>query len=528
MLKLILKLCVLFSTFGYLNAASFPANVQFSTCCTVQIFTFTAKAQASFVKSAGSTLFSKSQWVSSSMTTMNENVLRFIAAVASLNVEYSTGNQYYASTQMRDQIATIMEIVNTAGSIATAAQVSNANALAAECSAVVQLAQGVRQFLLQYTQFNLFTSFYNFIAVVFPDDQLSTLQSVVVRSASVINNIMNAVSNRVINDTNFLSLVFSLDFQMAINNGNTAATNVALSAQRAYYDTGVETSTFGAFETLDAQQAILDAYTISIILEFNVFGAYAQTAVDTLTDAVISFLVSPTTLQTVYNPLAQQLLTGLANAYIAVNGEFLLAIQDCKQQIESSTPGDNDSQGPNESNYASGENSMYSMKGEVKKCENRGRFLLTAIQNQYKKSGWAAICGGVSINEIMVRVIGHQARVANCGVGLIYNFRLVLSQVEQIIREEIDKNLKAFLACAKQATGTANSGEVSQTCTGSNVDVNFNNLINRAFPLVDQLRMGGTYINQANTCRMNVGSSLATFLGQIKGSFRSCSGVPQF
>lgn len=125
MFKLIIKLCVLLSLYDFSNAAQPSANTQFGTTCTVEINPFTNQAKSEYVKASASVLFSKSPWISRWMTQMYQNVDQFISQVTTLNTQYQTGNQYVASTQMRDEIATVISILNTARSVAVNAQVSD-------------------------------------------------------------------------------------------------------------------------------------------------------------------------------------------------------------------------------------------------------------------------------------------------------------------------------------------------------------------------------------------------------------------
>lgn len=530
MLKIILKLCVLISVFGYLNAASTSANTAFANTCNVKIIEFTNKAKQAYTKSTTSALYSKSVWVKRSMDQMMQNVVRFITQASILNSRYQTNNQYQASQQMRDIIATMIEIITTARSVATTAKVSNAGTITTEINAIVSICQEVRESLVPYTQFNIFVS-YSLMSSVYPDGQLNKLRNAVLRAAKALNTVMQSVSNKVINDTNFEPLALALDFQLAVSSGNNAAANVALSAQLTYYNVGIKTSTAGAMTTLNAQQDVLEAYQVSIIVEFNGFGAYGQTAVNAVINLIIRLYVSSRTVQNVYIPLGQQLLAGLAEAYTAINQEFLIAIKHCKAQIESTKTGENGSGSSDQSNYASdsGEGNNYSMKGEVRKCEKRGRGLTIAMQNQYRKSTAAAVCGGISINNIMTRVVANQARVANCGVNLIVDFRVVLEEVKKVIAEELNKNLLAFSNCGKKAgEADGHSGEVSQNCIQNNVDLKFNKLRNKGFALVKQLKNGGKYINKARNCRKNTRAALVTQLGYVKSSFSSCSGISSF
>lgn len=466
MLKLFWKLLVLFTVFGHLNAASSSSNIAFGTKCTIQIYTYTNQASAQFLKASVSSLFSKSPWVERWMTQMNENIALFILQVTQINGFYQTGNQYVASTAIRDRLSTIIQILQTAKSVAINAQVSNSNQLSSDIDAAVSACNQFSSYVVQFTQYNNFVLSLRLMAVVTDDNQISSLGDAIIKSASSLQNCMTSVAYRVIQDTNFRALAFSLDARMYFSAGNNAAANIAIAAQGAVYDTTIAVSTSAAYATLNAQLAILDAYSTSIIVEFNGFAAVAQTAINTLTNTVIRLLVSESTVQSVYIPLGQQILTGLAEAYIAINGQFLIAIQNCKNRIDSDVPGENDTGSVAASNFAavSANEENYSLKGETNKCATRGRGLMNAMQQQYSKKLPAPVCGAAAILTIMGQVESYQSQCALCGVQLIFNFRLVLSAVETAIRNAINANVQAIEMCAKQASSAQNSAEESGTC----------------------------------------------------------------
>lgn len=60
------------------------------------------------------------------------------------------------------------------------------------------------------------------------------------------------------------------------------------------------------------------------------------------------------------------------------------------------------------------------------------------------------------------------------------------------------------------------------------VDVKFTKLQTDGIALVAQLKQGGKFRTEAQNCRLKARSDLKARLTNIKDSFRTCSGVPNF
>lgn len=461
-MKFLSFVSAIFCLFGYLNAASVSVNLRLARVCTTDILVNTNAAAVEYTSASASAVFKSSTWVRSALGDLNSNIKKFVTQAVSINSAYQTSTQYVAAIAMRDSLSGIIQSLRQAQSAAATAQVSNSAQITAEVNAVVASLESVRQALVQYTIYS-FTLSFRLMTVVFPDGQCNQLADGILRTSQVLKTAIAAVSDRVRNDQSFGLLAMALDYQLAVQGANNAAQNVALATQISYFEATTSTSTQATTTLLNANFAIFDAYSTSIIVEFNGYGLYAQTAINAAIFAIRLQLINAT-VEEVYVPLGQEILTGLANAYLSVNDEFLVAITDCKTEVSSSTPGGNGSNSSNKSGASDGSNNAltpYSMKGEVKKCKKRGRGLLLDIQQQYSKSWNAAVCGVTSLNAIIARMSLAQTSVNSCVVQSVVDFRLVLEKVKALIKEEIDKIIIAFRGCATEASSA--SGASAQT-----------------------------------------------------------------
>lgn len=460
-----LSIVIFFCLYSYLQSASVEVNVQLATK-TAEVSVTITSLSVQFQTAQAAALYQESEYVRSIISELSLTVEQFLVEVQSINARYQTQTEVIASVAIRDSLANIVSYLKTCLTVATTAQIEEITAVTTEVNAVIKIIESVRSALVVYTASTVTTTT-RLLSVYFSDKQTTKLTDGISRSSEVLITIVQSLVTRITEDSDFSQLVFSLDFQQAVETGNTVAANTAIALQSRYFEVVSRTSTTIAYTALDADLLIYSGFDASIIVEFNLLGAYAQTRVNSVINLIVRLLISPTTVEDVYVVLGQETLSGLADAYAEIRAEFDTAIQDCREEIESTEPGGNGSQSSSESGGSKESDSdgdNLSMKGEVKKYNNRGKGLMILLQEQYSKSTTAAVCGAGSIVAINARIGVAQTQICTCVDQAIINFRIVLEQVKALIRTEIDVNVEGITKCARESSDLNSSGNGSKEC----------------------------------------------------------------
>lgn len=459
---LVLNFCCLF---GYLRSASIEVNVKLGTTTAEIAVSFTSTV-FQFQSTQATALYQESQWVRTAITELSTVVDQFLLEIAAINTRYQTQTEYLAAPAIRDSLANIIVFLKKCQNVAKVAELSEATSITEEVNAVVTILESVRVTLVDYSA-STATTIVRLLASTFPDEQTTALTDGLSRCSKVIIKTVTGISKRVTEETDFAQLVSSLDYQTAVQTGNTVAANIAITTQTRYFEAVSSTSTAAANTALSSNKVIYDSFSSTIIIEFNVLGAYAQTEVNRAVLSIQSS-VSSTTAEEIYRPIGQKILDGLADAYREINAEFQVAIKDAKNEIESSKPGENGSNSSNQSNGSdetSEKDGEKSLKGEVKKCSKRARGLIVLIQGQYSKSNIASICGASSILSINAQLSSAQTKLNVCASRSVVGFRTVLEEVKTLIRTELDATILALEMCASEAGGNT-GGDMAGGGTG--------------------------------------------------------------
>lgn len=467
-MKLSLYSLALFCLCGNLNAASVAENAKLSKVCAVDIYPFINGATSDYVKATVAPLYKDSVWVRNTLFHLNANNARFITEAANVNARYQGTSRYVGSPAIRDNIAASIQSLKQAQAAVIAAQLGDAASISAEINAVISVLESARTALIPFMEW-IWIVKDTPLSSVFPDESVRLLQDGILRASKVLKTVMSGITSRVISDSNFRAIAFSLDFVQAATAANRESMNVAVVAQTSGFESATSGTTTAVTSYLNGNIQVMEDFRVTIVTEFNAVGSYAQGAIVAALHAYIKYRVSAATFKDVYTPLAQDLLTNLEEAYILIHGENKRAIKDLKELIDSPDQGENGSKSSLESNASPGSNNPqtpYTLKGELKKIRKRARGLVRNIQRQYSKSTRAPACGGTSIVEIQTQVSIYQNKLNECVTKTIANQRTILSALTPVIKSEVDKMVTAFKNCVpeKRTAPAGSSAEAGWSC----------------------------------------------------------------
>lgn len=452
---------------GSLDAASHAATHNLNHVCTREIYEFTAQAQHEYQLAASSSLFTRSIWVKDRLTLHHTCIDKFVVEIPLVLEHYEKVRHSQAASKISAVMAGAWECVRRARNYAITARVKNATEITTEANAVLTVLEGVQNGLKPYLSW---TADFQLLSTMAPDDLVNRLANGIYRTAKVYKDIMFALSNRTRFDPAFPLLTFSFDY--IISDGTPSSINAALGSQMWEYDHRTDLSVNHTYTSLDATRNIYTSYVLTLIDHFNVFSTYAKVTFQNAISRDVSHLVTAKTIDDVYVPLSREIVDGLSAAHMSIYYEFLVAIVDARNEIEGHRPGDNGVDSSAESNGSDISNNQltaYTMKGEVKKYQKRGRGLMRRLQRLYVKNNNAAICGAVTINSAIKQINLHHQKIYNCTAEALINFRIVLKQISWMIKTEVDKTSQVIKDCAIRAKKEQDDGgcscEESASCT---------------------------------------------------------------